>query len=147
MLLERTRLVAEKMKMTLTKRGTSKIDPELGQYIAAFPGGLAFLESLQISGSSSTPPVSRLPQIQPAPVKVWKSQSGAVSRKVRYGPYRIPPVNEKNAASEILHIRGVSNTMKFNVTKPCEGQCTILTLSADLEYEDGAAATTENGVS
>jgi hypothetical protein len=143
MLVERTRLAANK----LAKRGTSEIDPQIGQYIASFPGGLAMIENLQIYGPTRTPPVSRIPHIQEAKVAVWKSRTGAVARKVRYGPYRIPPVNEKNAASEVLHIRGVSNTFKFNVSKPCEGDCTILTLSADLEYEDGTAATTQNGVS
>jgi hypothetical protein len=143
MLVERTRLLSEK----LNKRDTSQIDPDIGKWIASFPGGLALLDSLQISGPTITPPVSRIPQIQDVKVAVWKNQKGAVSRKVRYGPYRIPPINEKNAASEVLHIRGVSNTMKFNVTKPCSGQCTILTLSADLEYEDGSPASVENGVS
>jgi hypothetical protein len=143
MLVERTRLLSEK----LTKRGTSQIDPDFGKWIASFPGGLALLESFMATKPTSAPPVSRIPQIQDAKVAVWKNKNKAVARKVRYGPYRIPPTNEKNAASEILHIRGVSNTIKFNVPKPCSGQCTILTLSADLEYEDGSAATIDNGVS
>jgi len=140
MLVERTRLLSEH----LAKRDTSLIDPDVGQFLASLPGGLAMLENLQVFGPNSKAPATKVAQIQESKGIVWKE---AKRRKVRYGPYRIPALSEKNVASEVLKIQGVSNTLNVGVKKPCEGQCTILTLSADLEYADGSPANTTNGVS
>jgi hypothetical protein len=133
MLVEYTNRVAQ----SLSKRDTSKIDPEIGKWFAAIPGGMAMLESLQLDSPGSKPPMPTVKQIQESKGVTYKE---ALRRKVRYGPYRVPPVSERNVASEVLKIQGVSNTLNFNVTKPCTGGCTILRLSADLEYADGKSA-------
>lgn len=65
---------------------------------------------------------------------------------MRYGPYRIPPTSEQNIESMILNVQGMSNTLKIGAKKPCDGECTMLSLFADLEYADGTAANNANGV-
>jgi hypothetical protein len=137
MLVEYTNRVAK----TLSKRDRSKIDPEVGKWFAAIPGGMALLESLQLDGAESKAPQATVKQIQESKGVVYKD---AIRRKVRYGPYRVPPVSERNVASEVLKIQGVSNTLTVNVTKPCTGGCTVLQLSADLEYADGKSASEGN---
>jgi hypothetical protein len=67
--------------------------------------------------------------------------------KIRYGPYRIPPISEKNLESEFLNERGMGNTLKLGAVKPCDGECTLLSLSAGMEYADGTLAENANGVS
>jgi hypothetical protein len=67
--------------------------------------------------------------------------------KIRYGPYRIPPQNEKNFNKVVWNVQGVSTSFHMNVKRPCEEECTILGIEANMEYADGSAANTSSGVS
>ena len=112
---------------------------KLSNYLPKLPAMLA-------SGSTSgpgTPPVSRVAEMQSENAIIWP---GAKRVKVRYGPYRIPPVSENNLESEFWKIQGMSNAVRFNAKRPCEGECTLLSVTADLEYADGSAANNSNGV-
>jgi hypothetical protein len=90
------------------------------------------------------PPKSLVPQVQDEPPQRWPQ---AKRRKIRYGPFRIPATSEKNFFSEYMNVKGMSNKYSFGVKKPCEGECTILSVEADLEHFDGSKATNADGVS
>lgn len=87
-------------------------------------------------------PNSSVPETVDLPAKSW---AGAKRTKVRYGPYRIPPTSENNMESQVLNVQGMSNTLKIGAKKPCDNECTLLSLIADLEYADGSAANNANG--
>jgi hypothetical protein len=40
----------------------------------------------------------------------------------------------------------MSNALNVGIKKPCDKECTILALQADLEYADGKPATNKDGV-
>jgi hypothetical protein len=61
----------------------------------------------------------------------------AIRRKVRYGPYRIPPTSERNVEYDMLGVSGMTNTFELNPLKPCETDCILLAMQASLEYGDG----------
>lgn len=107
---------------------------------------LSKLPAIIATGSSSpgnnNPPVTRVAEMQSEPAVVWPS---AKRVKVRYGPYRIPPVSEQNLESEFWKIQGMSNAIKIGAKRPCEGECTLLSVTADLEYADGSPANNSNG--
>jgi hypothetical protein len=121
--------------------------------LAALLGGL---------GGSAAPPAapkSTVPEVQELLATVWKD---AKRIKIRYGPYRIPPISvglgpcilhytiltlsqEKNFQSQLMNVQGMVDTFNMNVKKPCDNHCTILSLFADLEFADGTAATNNDG--
>jgi hypothetical protein len=87
-------------------------------------------------------------------------------KKVRYGPYRIPPISvslscadrslifaklhvkEQNIESQMLQQTGMANTIKIGARKPCQKECMILDINANLEYFDGTTVpNTPGGVS
>jgi hypothetical protein len=63
--------------------------------------------------------------------------------KIRYGPYKVPRSSRKN-------FLGGSGTLfnypDLNVERPCDGECVLLSIQADLEYSDGRNANTTNGM-
>jgi hypothetical protein len=62
---------------------------------------------------------------------------GAIHKKIRFGPYRIPPTSEKNVEFHMLNQKGMTNTLKFGAQKPCGKECMMLAMGAGLEYADG----------
>jgi hypothetical protein len=48
--------------------------------------------------------------------------------------------------SEILKVQGMATTLKFGAKKPCDDECTVLGLQADIEYADGKKASNAQGV-
>jgi hypothetical protein len=123
MLVERTR--------TLSRR---KADPQV--LAAAVAGGL------YISKTKLVAPEATVPEVQTTNGEIWKE---AKRTKVRYGPYRLPATSEVNWESKLLGVRGMADTLNIRAKKPCTGECTILSLFADLEYADGSAANNSNG--
>jgi hypothetical protein len=57
-----------------------------------------------------------------------------------------PLLQEKNLESDILNVQGMATTLKVGAKKPCEGECTVLGLNADIEYADGIPASNSDGV-
>jgi hypothetical protein len=94
--------------------------------------------------SSNPPPKSLVPDVKDLPGKTWPN---AKRRKIRSGPYRMPPTGEKNLEAEIMKVSGMSNTYDIGIKRPCDGQCTILSVIGDLEYADGSLGHNTNGVS
>jgi hypothetical protein len=47
----------------------------------------------------------------------------------------------------VLKEQGLASTTKWFAKKPCDGYCTILKMSAGIEYDDGSEADTKTGVS
>ncbi|KAE9986858.1 hypothetical protein EG328_004577 [Venturia inaequalis] len=90
----------------------------------------------------SEAPPSTVPEVQDSAGVVWKE---AKKTKVRYGPYRIPPVSEDNWEAKLLGVRGLADTLKIGAKKPCNGECLMLTMTADLEYADGSPGNNSNG--
>jgi len=90
-------------------------------------------------------PKSLVEAVQDEASKVGWGNPDVKRRKIRYGPYRIPPISEKNFESEFLHVQGMSNALNIGIKKPCDKACTILALQADLEYADGKPATNADG--
>ncbi|TLD29730.1 Threonine synthase [Venturia nashicola] len=90
----------------------------------------------------SEAPQSTVPEVQDSPGVSWKE---AKRTKIRYGPYRIPPTSEDNWESKLLGVRGMTDTLAIRAKKPCEGECMMLSLSADLEYADGSPGNNSNG--
>jgi len=46
----------------------------------------------------------------------------------------------------LLNVQGIANTMQVGAKKPCDTNCLMLALNASIEYDDGAPAENENGV-
>ena len=46
----------------------------------------------------------------------------------------------------VFNTEGSASYLKYNVKKPCDDQCTILGMVADLEYADGSSANVTNDV-
>jgi len=101
-----------------------------------------FLSSLIFPIGKPNRPNSTVPEFQDSKPVIWPQ---AKRRKVRYGPYRIPPTSEKNLESELMNVQGMSNGFDVGMPRPCEGECTILDVSADLEYANGAPANLSSG--
>ena len=69
-----------------------------------------------------------------------KSQSkvpGAKRVKIRHGPYKVPNMNKVGLSGEAGSLWNYPDT---SVTKPCTGECTIVSQQAGLEYPDGTVA-------
>ena len=47
----------------------------------------------------------------------------------------------------LLNVGGMGYALDIGAKKPCEGQCTMLSLLASLEFADGSPAENEKGVS
>jgi len=92
--------------------------------------------------SLANAPKSAVPEITELKSEAWE---GARRTKIRYGPYRIPPISEKNFQSQIMNVQGMTDTFNMNAKKPCDDKCTILAIRADLEYADGKLATNKDG--
>jgi len=74
---------------------------------------------------------------------VWPT---AKRTKVRYGPYRIPGITERNVQSLAIHnTTGMLDTLEVNVQKPTLGDFVLMSLHAGLEYVDGSNANTDTG--
>jgi hypothetical protein len=63
--------------------------------------------------------------------------------KIRYGPYKVPSSTRKNFVGESGTL---FNYPELNVERPCQGNCVLLSMEADLEYADGSNANTANGM-
>ncbi|KAF2429701.1 hypothetical protein EJ08DRAFT_697973 [Tothia fuscella] len=88
------------------------------------------------------PPKSKVNNIQVSPSVLYP---GAQYKKIRYGPYRIPPISEDNAEFRVMNVSGIANLLTLNATKPCEKECVLHGLTTDLEYDDGRLATQKTG--
>jgi hypothetical protein len=111
-----------------------------GSLITSLPG--------MISGGTTAPitgvePKSLVPEIQ---VTQGVKFPEAKRVKIRYGPYRIPPQGEKNFNALWWKTQGVSTSFHMNIKRPCEEECTILGIEANMEYADGSPANTSSGV-
>ncbi|KAF2396917.1 hypothetical protein EJ06DRAFT_178100 [Trichodelitschia bisporula] len=107
-----------------------------GNIVAA----LGTLEAMW-SGPRDNMPVSKKAEVQEEKSE-WP---GAVKRKVRYGPIRLPPTSEPNLESMIMKVQGMGYGFKMNARKPCDDDCTILALQATLEFADGSPAENDKG--
>jgi hypothetical protein len=116
----------------------------LGNMVVTLGTMNAMLTSLRSPDPSA--PKSTVAEVQAQSTEGWAGWGDVKKSKIRYGPYRIPPTSEKNLESEILNEKGMGNTFKLGATKPCRGECTLLSLSASMEYSDGSAAENANGV-
>jgi len=87
-------------------------------------------------------PPSKVPEVD---VKNSTEFPGALQKKIRYGPYRVPPVSEKTWESQLLSVQGIANTLQVSAKKPCDTDCLMLALKASIEYDDGSPAENENG--
>jgi hypothetical protein len=117
-----------------------------GNGMASILGGLSVLQSWfeSVMPRSNKGPTSTVPEIADENSKQFQ---GALKRKVRYGPYRIPATSEKNIESEFFHTPGMGNTFLYDARKPCENECSILGFEMSLEFENGSIAENANGVS
>lgn len=99
---------------------------------------VAALGALQntLSSLGKTLPKATVPDVQTSPSERFRDV-GALRKKIRYGPYRIPPTSEKNVEYQMLQATGMTNTLKIGATKPCGKDCMLLGMKASLEYEDG----------
>ncbi|KAF2401129.1 hypothetical protein EJ06DRAFT_581331 [Trichodelitschia bisporula] len=76
-------------------------------------------------------------------LKTRVSTPGAQTIKVRYGPYKVPSTKHVNGLGQAGML---SNFPHSGMAKPCEGECTILGMSAGLEYADGRNANIDSGM-
>jgi hypothetical protein len=88
-------------------------------------------------------PKSFVPEIQ---VSKGTKFSNSKRVKIRYGPFRIPAMTERNLNYLMFDQEGISTSFHLNVRRPCDEECTILGIQADLEYADGSPANVSNGV-
>jgi hypothetical protein len=59
-------------------------------------------------------------------------RDGATITKLRYGPYKVPALGM------------IESVFQFMIAKPCT-ECYITAMQADMEYQDGRTAKTEDG--
>jgi hypothetical protein len=127
------------------------MNPKFMEAVTALPGILSSFPDVLSQGSSAPivgrePPVSRLPEIEhlgPSDIG-WANMKKV---KVRYGPFRIPSKTERNLDWLVWNMEGAVTNLKYNVKRPCEGECYISRIVSDLEFQDGKSATVEDGVS
>lgn len=112
-----------------------------GSLITSLPG---MLTSMSTAPSSGNEPKSTVAEVQ---ISESPTFPGAKSIKVRYGPFRMPPKNEKNFNYVWWKVQGAATSFRLNIKRPCETECTILGIQADIEYADGSPANASNGVS
>ncbi|KAF2395823.1 hypothetical protein EJ06DRAFT_560306 [Trichodelitschia bisporula] len=87
-------------------------------------------------------PTATVPDLQHSPGDAFP---GAKRTKVRYGPYRIPPISERNLDSDLLLVRGMAHTFQIGGKRPCEGDCRLLSVTGSMEYADGKPAENADG--
>jgi len=68
---------------------------------------------------------------------------GSTTIKIRYGPYKVPGMNKLNMLGQGGML---ANYPHDNMEKPCSGDCTILGITAGLEYPDGKNANIDTGL-
>lgn len=109
---------------------------------------LSALPSVLANGGTSGGDLSKAPKPTVPDLQITKSPlwPEAERVKVRYGPFRMIPKSEKNLNWMVWNMEGATTTLKYNVKKPCSYECTILSISADLEYFDGSSANVTNEV-
>ncbi|KAF2672991.1 hypothetical protein BT63DRAFT_436803 [Microthyrium microscopicum] len=137
-------LLPDSMYRSLAARaqGISKRSPQKIPDIQDTPlPGLSNLLAYEVPKGA---PKSTVPEITETKTDMWESQHSK-RVKVRYGPYRIPPISEANFQSTYMNVQGMADAFMFSAKKPCSGDCMILRLDADLEYADGSAANNSNG--
>ncbi|KAF2669819.1 hypothetical protein BT63DRAFT_222806 [Microthyrium microscopicum] len=90
-------------------------------------------------------PKSERPEIQIEPSKDFGASppAGIIRKKIRYGPYRLPPTSEKNWQREHMNLAGMADEYHYNITKPCT-ECMIASLSANLEDASGKLVPSAN---
>ncbi|KAF2431429.1 hypothetical protein EJ08DRAFT_660018 [Tothia fuscella] len=86
-------------------------------------------------------PVSRVAEIQ-EDSSTWPN---AKKKKIRYGPYRLPPISEKNLESYLLKQQGLAVSLQAGVTKPSTQDHVLLDVVAGLEFDDGTTAEVKDG--
>jgi hypothetical protein len=91
--------------------------------------------------TKSPPPKSDVPETVETAGQ-WFPNAKRVT--VRYGPYRLPGIHEKNFESIFLKVSGMTNTFQMGVKKPCDS-CVLLALDAGLQNADGSPANTTTG--
>jgi len=89
-------------------------------------------------------PRSLVPEIQ---ISKGVKFEGSKQVKVRYGPFRVPSTMEKNFNYLMWNVEGTATSFQMNVRRPCDDECMILGIKADVEYADGTIADTSTGVS
>jgi len=92
---------------------TRKRSPQSSSTVALL-GGLNNV----LSSVGKEKPESVVPNVRSEPSTRFRN---AIERKVRYGPYRIPRISEKNVEFTMLGVSGMTNVNQWNARKPCEG--------------------------
>jgi hypothetical protein len=103
-----------------------------------------------LSQGSTAPIKANVPKTsQPEVENLGPSEIGWGMRRVRvrYGPFRLPAKTEKNLDWLVWNMEGAVTNLKYNVKRPCEGECWIGRIVSDLEFAEGKSATVEDGVS
>lgn len=85
------------------------------------------------------------PAVQQLTPRFTKYHPSVKRTKVRYGPYRLPSTAESSLMSIISGEPGTMQSMATAMTKPCTGQCGLITAQAGLEYPNGTVADNSNG--
>jgi hypothetical protein len=111
-------------------------------------GILGTIPEIVMTGHTSPPdlnkaPKATVPEVQRSKSDVWPEASRV---KIRYGPFRVPRSSEKNFNWLIFSTEGSASSMQSGVKKPCDNECTLLGLVADIEYADGSSANMSNKV-
>jgi hypothetical protein len=53
---------------------------------------------------------------------------------------------EDNLESQLLKVKGITNTMSLGARKPCTNDCIVLSVASSIEYDDGQTADVKSGV-
>jgi hypothetical protein len=112
-----------------------------GSVIADLPSYIWALST----GGSGNPPQPTVPEVQILPAKGYPADWNAKRVKIRYGPFRIPPQQEKNFNKLAYSMEGVSTSFRFNIKRPCDKECMLLSVDAGIEYADGTPADITTG--
>jgi hypothetical protein len=139
-LLERRDLLSPEGRLILRERAKAlrliKRRPQSDEKNAIYASILGiFTNWNKVAPKSKVPEVTRM-------TSTWGD--GAKKSKVRYGPYRIPPISEKTAESDLLKLKGIAANMQI-ATRPCSKECMLLEMSSGMEYDDGTTAENGNG--
>ncbi|KAE9971855.1 hypothetical protein EG328_005336 [Venturia inaequalis] len=130
--------IAQLQEYGLSKRTPQKeLPPIKDENLAAVMA--AMLGS--IGNSKKIPPRTNVSEIQELE-SLWP---GAKKRKIRYGPFRIPPITEVSLESRLLLKKGTANSLSLGATRPCKGDCIITQIATSIEWDDGRTATAKEG--
>ena len=64
--------------------------------------------------------------------------------KIRYGKYTLPKVSATTLSSMLTGEQGTLSTIAISMKKPCD-ECSLVTMQAGLEYQNGSLAEPSNG--